>query len=459
MTRQMEMRRSLGAQLVALAIAGCGQSDENWADGADLQPPVEVPVAHAHCKDGSCARSAIEHVVVIVQENHSFDTYFGRYCTAAPGSEPKCNEGPACCEAGPEKEPSGASPLVLDDAENFDNDPSHLRACMEGEMNGGAMDRYVVGTDCSSPRNFVYADDAVVSYYRDLARDNALADRYFQPVAGASTANDMYFAAAGYVFDDNEHIPLAAGGGCLDEEDGPMLSLSDLSLGELLKRRDIPWKFYSEGYQDMLDAELAGTCPSAPADCPAAVDGYPCTYDAGDNPFVFYETVRNDPHHIVDLDELFRDLKGGHDHHGHGGLPSVSFVKALGYRTEHPGSTIRDGVEHVRRVIEAIHASEYAERTLILLTWDESGGYFDHVAPPPDSEVDGQPYGPRVPFIAIGPFVKKGFVSHVTMEHSSVVAFIEWNWLGETGLLGRRDATVANIGSLLDPAMTEAEVP
>jgi phospholipase C len=90
---------------------------------------------------------------------------------------------------------------------------------------------------------------------------------------------------------------------------------------------------------------------------------------------------------------------------------------------------------------------------------DESGGYFDHLAPPAASSVDGQPYGARVPLLALGRFARKGHVSHAIMEHSSIVKFIEWNWLGQTGLLGGRDAVVNNIGSMLDASATFAAVP
>jgi phospholipase C len=106
-----------------------------------------------------------------------------------------------------------------------------------------------------------------------------------------------------------------------------------------------------------------------------------------------------------------------------------------------------------------IEASAYAANTLVLVTYDEGGGYYDHVAPPPASTVDGKPYGTRVPLFAVGPFARKNFVSHVTMEHSSIVKFIEWNWLGKTGQLGTRDAAVNNLGSLLDPAKTSVAVP
>ena len=111
-------------------------------------------------------------------------------------------------------------------------------------------------------------------------------------------------------------------------------------------------------------------------------------------------------------------------------------------------------------MIDAMLASPYADDTLVLVTYDEGGGYFDHVTPPPTSAVDGKPYGTRVPFLAVGPFAKKNFVSHVTMEHSRIVKFVEWNFLGgKTGQLGTRDAVVNNIGSVLDPATTGVAVP
>jgi phospholipase C len=131
-------------------------------------------------------------------------------------------------------------------------------------------------------------------------------------------------------------------------------------------------------------------------------------------------------------------------------------VKAIGYETEHPGvaDLISTGVAFVTQTISAIEASPYASSTLVLLTYDEGGGYFDHVSPPPTSAIDHQPYGTRIPLIATGPFARAGAISHTVMEHSSLVKFIEYNWLGgKTGQLGGRDTVVANIGSMLDPSL------
>jgi phospholipase C len=392
----------------------------------------------------------IAHVVIVVQENHTFDTYFGKYCTAPTGSNPTCTTGPACCEAGPDKEPKGGSPAVLDDALNAARDPDHTQACETGEINGGAMDAFAAGTACSNAQNFAYADPATVQPYRDMAAAGAIADRYFQPVVGQSSSNDMFFARAGFVFPDNAVVPASVGVGCSIVS--KTAEYTDKTIADLLIARGGGFAWYGEGYKQMVDAK--GACPPPPPECGAAAAIYPCIYDPGDVPFQFYPSLRDKPEIMRDLAQLDVDLAGG-------ALPAVSFVKGLGFRSEHPGylDKISPGVTFVKGIADKIAASSAAGSTLVLVTFDEGGGFFDHVAPPPPSASDGKPYGTRVPMIALGPFAKKNAVSHVVMEHSSIVKFIEWNWLGDTGQLKTRDQEVNNLGSLLDPAATGTAVP
>src|SRR5262249_38307537 len=144
-------------------------------------------------------QSKIEHLVVIVQENHTFDAYFGKYCTATTGSNPTCTTGPSCCEAAPDTDPGGASPIVLNDQSNASDEPDHEQSCELQEINGGKMDQFAKGPTCADARNFAYADPTLIKPYTDLAAAGALADRYFQPIAGQSSTNDMYFARANYV--------------------------------------------------------------------------------------------------------------------------------------------------------------------------------------------------------------------------------------------------------------------
>ncbi len=430
--------------LTAVPMLVVAAANFGYATNSTTPPPVNLSCA------GPCPLSNIKHVIIIVQENHTFDNHFGRYCQAAPGSNPSGNIGPGACEAAPAKDPSGAPMGVLTDKLHGDRDPNHDADCEIEEVNGGKMDKFA-SAECGGPGNVVAADQSTVKPYWELAAGGAIADHYFQAVMGASSSNDMYLARAGYVFKDNDAIPKGAIGTTCSTPDTPQTEYSDATIGDLLNNAGVSWKFYAEGYQRLVDAVQKGACPTPPPECNKA-DTYPCIYDPSDVPFQYYRGLRED--YMRDLNLFKKDLDDGT-------LPAVSYIKALGYRTEHPGggNTLTDGVQFVTGIVDAVENSQYRGDTLILITWDESGGYYDHVAPPPPSKVDGQPYGPRIPFIAVGPFARKNYVSHVVMEHSSIVRFIEWNWLGGTGQLGTRDAAVNNIGSLLDPATTGVAVP
>jgi phospholipase C len=294
--------------------------------------------------------------------------------------------------------------------------------------------------------NFAYGDTTLQPYW-SLAAKSAVADRYFQPLVGASSANDMYLARAQFVFDDNDYEPEAIGSSC--SLVSTTTQYTDTTIADLLDTAGVTWGWYAEGYDVMAAAVKNGTCPTAtPTGCAFGGGTWPCGYDPGDVPFQYYKDLVDNPAHFKDYTTLATDLSGGT-------LPSVTFIKGYGFHSEHPGygDTVSAGETFVGSTIAAISASSYAPSTLILLTWDEGGGHFDHVTPPAMSTVDNQPYGTRVPLLAIGPLAGVGTVSHVTMEHSSIVKFIEYNWLGATGQLNGRDAVVANIGSLLDPSL------
>ena len=393
----------------------------------------------------------IAHVVLIVQENHTFDAYFGRYCTAATGSNPTCTAGPSCCEAAPDKDPSGASPTTLDDAENAGFDPNHAQSCELGEIDDGKMDQFVTGTSCSSAKNFALAPAAVAQPYWDLATQNALADRWFQPIAGQSSSNDMYFMRAQWVFTDNAYKAPAIGQACSIEPDA--MSFQGPTIGDVLDAAGVSWAFYGEGYTAMVNAQKMGLCPKAPMDCDFGVSLYPCVFDVGDYPLDYYPQFADNPKVLRDYSHFKSDLDNSE-------LPQVVFVRGLGYHSEHPGegTTISAGVTFVKQTVDLIEKSVYAKDTLVLVTWDEGGGYFDHIAPP-GMGADGKPYGTRIPLLALGPVAKANSISHAQLEHSSIVKFIEWNWTGQTGQLSGRDAVVGNLGSLLDPAATGTTVP
>jgi phospholipase C len=425
------------------------------------------------CVSGSCVGTAIRHVVLIVEENHTFDSYFGRYCTAPAGSFPLCTNGPACCEAAPAKEPSGTSPMTLDDDSNSAKDRNHAQDCERAQIDGGKMDHYVTGAGvsdgltsppCSDGRNWALADTSSVGVYWSFATNGALADRYFQPLVGSTSSNDMYFAIARYQFVDNQYRPDSIASTCsrnpLDPGTG-IVWTGRTTIADLLLANGNSFGVFADGYKEALNAQPS--CPSAPPDCPFTFATEACKYDPSDIPFQYYAQLTDDPNHMHDWNELARYISLN-------ALPDLTYVKARTYKNEHPGwSTISRGVSFVSSVVTMIAQSAYKDDTLVLLTWDEGGGFFDHVAPPPpvdkqfDADDNGAPigYGTRVPFLVLGKFARVGEVSHVQMEHSSIVRFLEWNFLGPGGVgaLGYRDAAVNNIGSMLDPKATRMPVP
>jgi phospholipase C len=455
----------------------------------------EVGYDAAHPMAGRCHPANIEHVVLIVQENHTFDSYFGNYCTAPTGSNPTCELGAGCCEHAPATV-SGQAPGVLTDAENYARDRHHDYPCEICQIHDGAMDRFVTGgcpgsssiapplAACSSNYTFEVADSTTMATYWRYADHGALADHYFQPIVGSTSSNDMYFAVAHYEFRDNDIMPDSWGSNCVTNQlSAPSQGYQTLvsqTIADLLLDNGLSFVTYADGYGDAL-AAVAGCSDPMHSSCPCThtyasdcreslLFRQACTYDGSDIPFQYYARFRDDPRTIRDYESRFvADVAAGQ-------LPDFTYVKFRTSRNEHPNwSYITDGERWVDQVVSTIEGSPlYRDNTLVLLAWDEGGGFYDHVPPPASVEsfpsddpsrpsMAGQPipYGTRVPFLAIGRFARSGAISHVQLEHSSVVRFLEFLFLGPRaqGALGVRDDRVNNIGSMLDAAQVGVTVP
>jgi phospholipase C len=143
--------------------------------------------------------------------------------------------------------------------------------------------------------------------------------------------------------------------------------------------------------------------------------------------------------HLKDEADFLQDLSQGT-------LPNVVFLKPLGPDDEHPGEGgVLNGDRHAATLIKAIQHSPYWKNSAIIVTYDENGGFWDHVAPPA-----GDRWGPgtRVPAIIVSPYAKRGFVDHTVYDTTSILRFIEWRW----GLypLGERDARANNLLAAFD---------
>jgi len=274
-----------------------------------------------------------------------------------------------------------------------------------------------------------------------LHMNSAIGDHFFQSAIGASSMNDVYFARPQFMFLDNYYSPQNNswnGARCLS---GPFISFTAPTIFDLLSScsTPIPWAMYADGWSE---DPAAGQCP-------------PTYWQAAEFAESYYPSLtRNPVANWKDSSQFQIDVNQGT-------LPAVSHVRARPDRIEHPTkSNITASTNFINSIISAIDDSNtYNQNTIIFIVDDESGGYFDHISPPGLSAIDGQYYGGRVSFAAVGAAVKApnggGYVSHQVMEPSSLIKFIEWNWLNEqTGMLKGRDMICSNIGDFLtDPAV------
>jgi phospholipase C len=360
----------------------------------------------------------MKRLVIVFQRGRSFDAFFGRYCQAQPGSGPTCEVGAGCCEAVPGTIQGGVGFRPLD-AQDDGYVPNESFDCMVEKMDGGAMDRFAGSTlaDCGDPRDFACAgagtDAGPIATYQQLAGVGTLADRYFPSIApglGAAAANAVIVATS---------LP----GMSLAGQNGRN------TITELLALAHVPWALY---FTDPTKDTMTYTEP------------------------IYFDGRWS---HFRYVDELVHDIAMQE-------LPQISVVIPTDGADGEPGLplSLASGAALVGDITTAVAQSGYASETLVVVAYLSSGGFFDHVAPPapPPSSVESQmiPYGPRAPFLALGPFARPNAVSHAQLEPSSLTAFMEWNWLGgRTGQLGGRDRFVNNLGSMLDPATTGVHVP
>lgn len=202
--------------------------------------------------------------------------------------------------------------------------------------------------------------------------------------------------------------------------------LNGKTIGESLSTASVSWKWYSGGW----DQAVAGN-----PDVSFQYHHQPFNY------YAQYAPGMPGRAHLVDLTQFDADLATN-------SLPAVSFVKFLGEFNEHPGYTdLASGQQAVVDFIKKIQNSSAWKDTLIIITYDENGGRWDHVAPP---KIDAWGPGTRVPTILVSPFVKTGFVDHTQYETVSILAFIEKRW--NLAPLGTRDAAAAYFLNAFDPA-------
>ena len=371
--------------------------------------------------------SKIKHVIVIMQENRSFDTYFGTY----PGANgiPMTNGHPTACL------PLGVSakPCVrpAHSVADVSTGGPHNHAASVADVDHGAMDGFArqaaSSTRCgTSPPHWcpsdvmAWNDQREIPNYWSYADNFVLQDAMFEPVASYSLPSHLYMVSEWSAKCSKAGDPMScrsAGAHPPQINSSPVVqprpdyAWTDVTW--LLHKNNVSWAYYvAPGTQpDCYDD--AETCKPLPQD-----PGTPQIW----NPLPYFDDVHQDGEvgNVQTLDNIYTQLNNNT-------LPAVSWVAPNGKTSEHPPSRISTGQTYITHLINAVMNSPEWDSTAIFLAWDDWGGFYDHVRPP---TVDSLGYGLRVPALVISPYARKGFVDHQTLSFDAYMKFIEDDFLG-----------------------------
>jgi phospholipase C len=382
----------------------------------------------------------IRHVIVIMQENRSFDSYFGTF-PGADGIPMRDGVAQVCV---PDKE-TKTCVRPYHDTNDEDTGGPHGAKAADLDIDGGRMDGFVDamegaqrtgGCPTDIPTCVVKGHETTVMGYHTAqelpnywayARNFVLQDHMFEPVrswslpthlymvsewaADCATIGDpatckperTYFKEADFprdLFTKDE--PQAAG--------RPDYPWTDLTY--LLHANRISWAYY------VMDG-LEPDCENDQSSCNLK----PQTARTPGiwNPLLTFDDVKQDGQlsNIKDTSLFFSDLRNGT-------LPAVAWLAPGNRYSEHPPGEISAGQAYVTGVINAVMRSPYWDSTAIFLSWDDWGGFYDHVAPP---NVNYFGYGLRVPALVISAYARKGYIDHQTLSHDAYVKFIEDDFL------------------------------
>jgi phospholipase C len=306
-------------------------------------------------------RTPLRHIIVACQENRSFDHYFGFYPRARSFGVP----------AGyrqPDGHGGGFAPYHL--PSTITSDPAHEWRPIHQEWHQGRMDGFYTTNGALA---LGYYDARELAYYYSLADRFALCGRFFCSVLGPTAPNRLYLASG------------TAGGNTSNS-----IAPSTLRWPTIL---------------DLLDA--AGISFKVYNGVGAAATGL--------NPFIFFKRWAADPRASRDDAEYLSDLRRGT-------LPQFSFLVPGALSSEHPPADIRWGIGYIQEQIDALMASSAWHSAAFILTYDEGGGFFDHLPPP---RLDAYGAGIRIPTLVVSPYARRGYISPVMHDHSAILKLVE----------------------------------
>jgi phospholipase C len=518
--RNSKRRVRYYAAIGAAVVIGTGVAVGSTVTGASAAPntvnAVPVPAASAASSWTLTSKTAtpIKHVVVIFDENESFDHYFGTYpyATNTDGSTftakkrtPKVNglytkitkSGPT----GPllTANPNSYNPERLTHAQALTCDQNHGYTPEENSFDGGKMDEFVQYTQsastCAAGTDEYFQPGLVMDYYDgntvtglwNYAQNYAMSDNNYDTDFGPSTPGALNVISGS----DGDGYAVSPSTGAVEPDPSSVSALNTAGLGTIFGDLDPAYDDCSDSSHtstnpvgvetgqnigDLLNAEniswgwfQGGFAPTSTNAAGYAVCGAEheniggnevADYSPHHNPFQYYKSTANPKHlppsseaaightdqanHQYDLSDFYETLKDGN-------MPSVSYLKAAEYQDAHPGySDPLDEQTFLVNTINQIEKSKFWSSTAIVITYDDSDGWYDHQSSPivngSDTAADAAictsaaitlgdtpdrcGYGPRLPLVVISPYTRTNYVSHNLTDQSSVVKFIEDNWLG-----------------------------
>jgi phospholipase C len=418
----------------------------------------------------------IKHIVVIYLENRSFDNLYGSF----PGANGLANAGDAGKQVDKDGKPYDTLPPVMNtnlkppkpdsrfptDLPNAPfsadvyaginqttGDLVHRFYQEQLQINDGKMNKFIAWSDAGSLVMSTYDGSRMPLW--DYAKKYVLADNFFHAAFGGSFLNHQWLVCAcspvfkdaperlvaklddkGNLIKDGAVTPDGYAVNTLFARGGPFpKQMTDASflvppqdqphIGDRLSAKGVSWAWYSGGWNDALAGKPDHD------------------FQFHHQAFAYFKSTmvgtKGAKEHLKDEADLVAGIHKGK-------LPAVTFFKPIGEENEHPGYTnVASGEHHTRELIRMIERSPLWKDTVIVVTYDENGGLWDHVAPP---KTDKWGPGTRIPALVISPFAKKGFVDHTQYDTTSVLKLIETRF----GLapLTSRDAGAADMTNALD---------
>jgi len=487
----------------------------------------------------------IKHLVVIFDENVSFDHYFGTYpyaantdgttFTAKPGTPTVNGLYTKITKSGPvgpllTSNPNEYNPQRLTPSEAYTSDQNHDYTPEQDAVDNGKMDKFVQETESTTPAAGCapeYCPPGIVMDYYDgntvtglwnYAQNYAMSDNNFDTVFGPSTPGALNVtsgnnanaealnptwdptdpsgkATSSAVVDVNSSTGLGVINGdndpyydaCSDTNhttDGSLVKLTGENVGDLLNSEHVTWGWFEGGFAPTSTTDGLPVCGASHSNIAGvSVQDYVPHHD----PFQYYASTAN-PDHLApsSLSEIGYTDQANHQYdmsyfgdalNGTGGaqLPSVSYLKAPAYQDGHPGySDPTDEQDFLVNTINSIEQSKYWSSTAVVVTYDDSDGWYDSAVPPVvngsnDSATDTAfctskavsvgttndrcGFGQRLPMLVISPYTRDNYVSNNLTNTASVVKFIEQNWLHGETIPGSYDQVSGSLdapGGLLD---------